>query len=396
MTHPFLRSSVAILALSALAACEDGLDFDLRGGTGSFTTAQAAQQATAARPQPDNRGIISYPNYQVAVARRGDTVADVASRIGSDADALAKFNGLPIDATLRAGEIIALPGRVAEPSPATGAAATGPIRPASDVDVTTLAGQAIDNSAQTTPSTTTTTTQPVAQTGEEPIRHKVVRGETAYSVARLYNVPVRSLARWNSLGPQYAIREGQYLLIPVAEATPPATAATTAEATTAPGEGSPTPQPPSAAKPLPKEDVAPAASPKPAPPAPKPDLGAATKPAPSGQLAYPVQGTIIRDYAKGRNDGINIKGAAGGAVKAADAGTVAAITESADGVPIIVVRHQDNLLTVYANVTDVSVKKGDQVRRGQGLAKLRQGDQSFVHFEVRKGFESVDPNDYLN
>ena len=83
-------------------------------------------------------------------------------------------------------------------------------------------------------------------------------------------------------------------------------------------------------------------------------------------------------------------------MKAAEAGTVAAITESAEGVPIIVVRHEDNLLTVYANVTDVAVAKGDQVRRGQGLAKLRGGDQSFVHFEVREGFDSVDPNRYLN
>lgn len=82
-------------------------------------------------------------------------------------------------------------------------------------------------------------------------------------------------------------------------------------------------------------------------------------------------------------------------MKAADAGTVAAITKSGDGVPIVVVRHADNLLTVYANVTDVQVQKGDTVRRGQGIAKLRDGDQSFVHFEVRKGFDSVDPTPYL-
>ena len=86
----------------------------------------------------------------------------------------------------------------------------------------------------------------------------------------------------------------------------------------------------------------------------------------------------------------------GAAVSAADAGTVAAITKSAEGVPIVVVRHSGNLLTVYANVTDVSVSKGSSVKRGQQIAKLRGGNDSYVHFEVREGFESVDPAPFIN
>lgn len=83
-------------------------------------------------------------------------------------------------------------------------------------------------------------------------------------------------------------------------------------------------------------------------------------------------------------------------VGAAAAGTVAAITESADGVPIIVVRHPDNLLTVYANVIDVTVAKGDSVSRGQTIAKLRDtSDTAYVHFEVRDGFDSVNPNPFF-
>ena len=113
-------------------------------------------------------------------------------------------------------------------------------------------------------------------------------------------------------------------------------------------------------------------------------------------MSPPVQGSIIRAYSKGKNDGINIQAAPGTAVKAADSGTVAAITKSAEGVPIVVIRHTDNLLTVYANVTDVSVSKGDSVSKGASIAKLRSGDDAFVHFEVRKGFDSVDPSPYLN
>jgi murein DD-endopeptidase MepM/ murein hydrolase activator NlpD len=112
-------------------------------------------------------------------------------------------------------------------------------------------------------------------------------------------------------------------------------------------------------------------------------------------MLFPVDGAIIREYSKGKNEGINIKAAAGTDVVAADAGTVAAITKSADGIPIIVIRHEPELLTVYANVIDVSVEKGARVQRGQGIAKLREGNEAYVHFEVRRGFDSVDPMPYL-
>jgi murein DD-endopeptidase MepM/ murein hydrolase activator NlpD len=402
-------SLLAGVACVALSACSGGpLDIDLRGLGGGFTTADAAQAPLAARPQPDDRGVISYPNYQVAVARRDDTLADVAKRVGLNTATLAKYNGIDPTVTLRKGEIIALPTRVAEPSPATGAATTGPIKP---VDISTVAGGAIDRAPETPANVQTTALAPAktppAQTGNEPIRHKVERGETAFTVARLYSVPVKDLAEWNGLGADFAIRAGQFLLIPVPSQNPPkATPAQTAAATPLPGEGSSTPTPPSATKPLPAEKVAPAVAPttpasvtpkaEPKPVKPIADVGKTSKPAATGKLVRPVNGTIIREYSKGKNEGINIKAAAGTSVKAADTGTVAAITKSADGIPIVVVRHAGNLLTVYANVTDVSVKKGDAVSRGQSIAKLRGGSDSFVHFEVRKGFDSVDPSPFLN
>lgn len=59
------------------------------------------------------------------------------------------------------------------------------------------------------------------------------------------------------------------------------------------------------------------------------------------------------------------------------------------------IRHEPELLTVYANVTDVVVEKGARVNRGDAIAKLRSGNDAFVHFEVRRGFDSVDPMPYL-
>ena len=388
------RILMASVALGALTACGDQpFDVDLRGMAGGFSTAKAAVNATAERPKADNRGVISYPNYQVVVANRGDTLTDVANRLSLDAAELSKFNGVGADIPLRKGEIIALPNRVTEPSALTGLTSE-------PVDVTALAGNAINNSPDTTPVTTAELPASVASapSGAEAIRHKVERGETAFTVARLYQVSAKSLAEWNGLGSDFAVREGQFLLIPVAKQNPPKRQVKQTKVE-APGEGTPTPTPPSAAKPLPKNDVevpaAQTASVVAKPVKPVADVGKQSAPAKAAKMTYPVNGSIIRAYSKGKNEGINIKGGAGTAVKAADGGKVAAITKSGDGIPIIVLRHPDNLLTVYANVTDVKVQKGDSVRRGQAIASLRTGDDAYVHFEVRNGFDSVDPLPFL-
>lgn len=372
----------------ALTACGPGnLDLDMRDLGRGFDTSAAVQAQTAERPQPDARGVISYPSYQVVVARRGDRVADVAARAGVPADELARYNGVPMEAVLNDGEVLALPRRV----PAGAAAGT----PGS-VDIQTLAGDAINRAG----GTGTTAAQPGAvQPGREPVRHQVARGETAYSIARLYGVSVKSLAEWNGLGPDFAVRVGQYLLIPVVvQAAAPASAT----ATTAPGTGSPTPVPPSAATPLPDEETVPparqatgeaevAGTPE------SPDLAsqATEASASNARMVTPVSGNIVRDFRKGRNDGIDIAAAAGAPVRAADAGTVAAITRDTDNVPIVVVRHDGGVLTVYANVDDLKVEKGQSVQRGQTIASVRGGDAPFLHFEVREGVEAVDPTDYL-
>ncbi|NVO55467.1 peptidoglycan DD-metalloendopeptidase family protein [Rhodobacteraceae bacterium B1Z28] len=379
------RCVTGAAALAILAGCEGPLDYDLRGQIGGFSTTPAAQSATTSRPAPDGRGVITYPNYQVAVARRGDTVSDIAARIGLPVAELARFNGLQPTDKLRDGEVLALPRSVGA---------------SSGVDIATIAGSAIDQ-APDNGTVQTSTLEPAkpaatpapAPSGPEPVRHKVKRGETAYTISRLYQVPVESLAEWNGLGSDFAVREGQFLLIPVKNQSAPkpapaAVPAATATEVTQPGQGSPTPTPPSATQPLPDEKVEPTAE--------APDV-TAEAPSNSGTsaLSLPVSGNIIRTYDKGKNEGIDIAAAPGTSVQAAEAGTVAAITADADQVPIIVVKHTNDLLTVYANVQDISVKKGDRVRRGQKIAQLRDGDNAYVHFEVRKGFESVDPELYL-
>ncbi|MEM8823655.1 MAG: peptidoglycan DD-metalloendopeptidase family protein [Pseudomonadota bacterium] len=388
MTGRRARWAAILVGSTALAACDvpDGpqLDFDLRGAAGTVDTTDAVDRASAQRPEPDALGLITYPNYQVAVARRGDTVASVAQRIGFPAAELAEFNGLTLDAPLNQNAVLALPRRV------TPGAQAGD-RP----DITQIAGAAIDR-ASTLPQTT-----PIAvQGGQEPVRHQVARGETAFSIARLYGVSPRSLADWNGLGSDLAVREGQFLIIPLVIGE------NGAREIADPGPGSALPPPPSASSALPEtvESVPLPASPNfdqfrteaSAEPVPEPVAGQ-TAPqqdvAPSS-LRRPVQGQVIREFSA-RNEGLDFAAPEGSPVVSAADGTVAAITRDTDQVPILVVRHADGLLTVYANIKDIQVAKDDRVSAGQQLASVGPGDPSFLHFEVRRGFEAVDPTPLL-
>lgn len=381
-TKMTLRASFLLAATAALVGCSgrDGLDFDLRGLAGGFTTADAARGASSTtRPAPDARGVISYPTYDVAVARGGETVADMAGRLGLGANELGRYNGIPPQTTLRSGEIIALPRRVGKNAPTPGAATAG-----GTIDVATLAGNALDRVGPSGPAAAGTTG------ASQPVRHQVARGETAYSIARQYGVSVRALAEWNSLDSNLSVREGQYLLIPVGEA--PAAAPTQTVATTElPGTGSATPLPPSAAAPLPAANAV-TTTPAPA----TPDLGADRTAASGARMVMPVEGSIVRAFQKGRTDGIDISAKAGAPVRAAAAGTIAAITRDTEQVPILVLRHKGNLLTVYAGIDNIKVSKGDSVSRGQTLATVRAGNPPFLHFQVREGTQAVDPMGYLN
>jgi murein DD-endopeptidase MepM/ murein hydrolase activator NlpD len=377
-----LRATTALGLALGLAACSN-LDLDMRGTLeGGLDTSDAARAATSIdRPQPDANGLITYPDGQVAVARRGDTVADVAARTGIGAAEMASLNGLAPDTELTEGTILAMPRRVTR-APATG-------------DIAAIAGAAIDRAAAGGGQTRAVEVQP----GPTPVQHRVARGETAFSIARLYGVSVSSLAKWNGLGSDLALREGQTLLIPLVIAgTAPS------DDPVDPGTGSAPPPPPSAAAALPDSveaatlpespsmdqfrtdasRTAPAPAAEPARPAPAAEAGAPTR------LRPPVSGRVLRPFGSG-NEGIDFAAPAGTPVAAAEGGEVAAITRDTDQVPILVLRHEGGLLTVYANIDDIAVEKGDRVSRGQRIATVGAGSPSFLHFEVRRGFEAVDP-----
>ncbi|QUS35496.1 M23 family metallopeptidase [Falsirhodobacter algicola] len=351
ISHGRLRAGMVLSGVVLLAACAQGpVDWDLRSG---LNTGAAATNAASDRPQPDARGVISYPTYQVAVARQGDTVTSLAQRVGADAGEIARFNAIAPDTVLRGGEVLALPsGAAAQPAVATA--------PVSGLQTSAIEVTSLDPGSASAPTPTQAPTS-TASSGAQPAQHRVQRGETAYSIARTYNISPRVLADWNGLDSNLSLREGQVLLIPVDGAQAPATPASASAATPAPATT------PAAAAPAPS----------------------------SSRLAMPASGSILRPYSKGKNEGIDIGAAAGSPVVAAESGTVAAITRDTDQVPIVVLRHDNNLLTVYAGIDNVTVERGASVSRGQQFATVRNASPAFLHFEVRNGFESVDPAPYL-
>ena len=356
------------------------LDFDLRGN--EYDTSDAVRKAMKTRPLPDSRGIISYSTYEVAVARKGDTIKSIADRLGLKSQNIAAYNGMSSLEKLNDGQLISLPNRTDKRKFQLKNSTSN----RNEVNVTELASTAIE----TATSKKKVIKKSTSEQENEPIRHKVSRGETAFTISRLYNVSIRSLADWNGLDSNYTIREGQYLLIPL-----PRDKIVTEVATVKPGKNSKTPSPPSSAEALPE-------------PIPTENLEITSgksksstrpeniEPSNTGQFSYPVNGKIIRDYVKNKTDGIDISAPEGTPIVAAEKGIVAAITSDTQEVPIIVLKHEGNLLTVYAGIGDIGVKEKEKVLKSQLLGKIRPGNPSFLHFEVRRGFESIDPMAFLD
>src|SRR5579883_1930041 len=117
------------------------------------------------------------------------------------------------------------------------------------------------------------------------------------------------------------------------------------------------------------------------------------------EFRWPARGRIIQGFKVGGNDGINIAVPEGTSVKAAESGVVAYAGNELKGYGnLILIRHPNGFVSAYANNSELEVKRGDQVKRGQIIAKSGQsGNVSSpqLHFELRKGSTPVDPTSYL-
>ena len=114
---------------------------------------------------------------------------------------------------------------------------------------------------------------------------------------------------------------------------------------------------------------------------------------------WPVQGEIISTFSsKQKRNGIEIANAIGTPVSAAAQGRVVYAGTGLIGFGrIIIVKHNDQFLSVYAHNSKVIVNEGDSVSQGQKIAEMGSSDTDRVklHFEIRKDGKPVNPLQYL-
>ncbi|MCC8943486.1 M23 family metallopeptidase, partial [Bradyrhizobium sp. Arg68] len=119
---------------------------------------------------------------------------------------------------------------------------------------------------------------------------------------------------------------------------------------------------------------------------------------------WPVRGKVITAYGSKTNgkvnDGINVAVPEGTPVKAAEDGVVAYSGNELKGYGnLVLVRHSNGYVTAYAHASEIMVKRGDTIKRGQVIAKSGQSGEvgsPQLHFEIRKGSSPVDPLQFLN
>ena len=213
--------------------------------------------------------------------------------------------------------------------------------------------------------------------------YTVRKGDTLYSISRASKVPVDAIAEANRLRAPFAIDVGQRLVIPQAPV---------GEARVRTAQAQPAPRQETAAARGNVSDLARQvsyAAPEPA--------------ASSSKFAWPLRGAVISEFGMGdlgrRNDGINIAAPAGAPVRAAAAGEVVYRGSELDGFGnLLLVKHTGGYVTAYAHNDAMLVRKGDQVRQGQVIAKVGQtGDVTTpqLHFEIRRELKAVDPTALL-
>ncbi len=231
--------------------------------------------------------------------------------------------------------------------------------------------------------------------------HVVQNGDTAYNIARRYNMTPAELAERNNLESPDKIRLGQRLNVGAQAAS----AQTSSQATISQNAGSSATQ--VSAAPVPSSRPTQAASTNNASIQtvsvnPNAQSGGAL-PEPeamsSSQFRWPVRGRIISPFGPktngANNDGINISVPEGTSIKAAENGVVAYAGNELEGFGnLILIRHQNDFVTAYAHSRDILVQRGDRVRRGQVIARAGQTgsvDTPQLHFELRQSSRPIDP-----
>ena len=196
------------------------------------------------------------------------------------------------------------------------------------------------------------------------VYHIVKPGENLYRIGKAYDISIEELARANSLKDPSRIQSGQRLLIP------------------------------GAMRQLPVETIAPVEI-SPA------NRGTVSSDATNETLIWPIAGTINSGFGargSGFHDGIDIAGAEGSPIRVIEKGEVIYSDQIRGYGNIVIVRHSDGIVSVYAHNQVNLVHAGQNVEQGEVIAKVGSTGRvtgPHLHFEIRKNNVAQDPLGYL-
>ena len=328
----------------------------------------AASEVTGSvlRSKPTSSGNWSWDGGTAITVAAGETIDTIARRHGVPASVIMQANSITAPATIYPGQ------RLVIPRYKSSRVATAPApRPA------------------------VPTPAPAASPPGNGGVHVVAAGDTLSKIAHRYHKPVKEIAKANNIQPTATLNVGDRLTIPGAQPSPVKASASTAAAPAKP-----------VASAAPKE-AEPAQNANVDAPTEQLDKEAAKLAEGSGavpKFRWPANGRIIAGYGPTtngqQNDGINIALPENTPVKAAEDGVVAYAGNELKGYGnLVLVRHPNGYVTAYAHTKELLVKRGDQVKRGQVIARSGQTgnvNAPQLHFEIRKGASPLDPTRFLN
>lgn len=251
-------------------------------------------------------------------------------------------------------------------------------------------------------------TQSMPQNG---MIHVISAGESLYAIARRYNVSTDVLVSLNKMSSPDRIFVGQKLAIPGQAKMPVKSTITVAKV-----EAPVTPKIKPKLAQVQKIDTVTTGSiaePKTKPVikrietkpavkvANKPTSKPATKPEniTSNKFRWPVTGRVISDFSSTNDTGIAIEVPEGSMVRAAENGSVLYVGHGVEWYGnLVLVKHSNGLVSAYAHLKDITVKKGDSIQRGGALGTVGMSGAAKrpqLHFELRKGAKPVNPTKYL-
>jgi len=126
-----------------------------------------------------------------------------------------------------------------------------------------------------------------------------------------------------------------------------------------------------------------------------------------GRMDWPVKGSISAPYGKFKHpefaaeivrNGIDIEAATGEEVRAVERGRVVYADRFSGYGKMVILDHGERYFTIYAHLSEILKKNGDEVRKGEVLGRVGDSDSlggPKLYFELRKDGHSVDPQPWL-